>query len=337
MKTSIFWISIIVLALILLVDIKRAGAWGDPTPQPNIQFVTDNFDTHLLEFAGSAEKSLYVAAYSLSYRPFVDLLKAKHAGDEENEGILVYVVMDSEPEANLPVIIELRRAGIRVVVNQSAEEPTPRMHHKFVVRDGQAVLMGSTNFTYHDLVVNTGSMWIIDDSFYYGIVTAFNCEFYQMLDGKFGWDKKDCSTRVDIGGSLVHIKFSPHSNLENIAQTLVTGSSHTMIETNWLTLDGLASTLMGVENLAIIYPEDSYGAEHDHVHTLTHADIRLADDLHAKAMATMRDGRGSLMAGSANLSNGAEDRNDESIIVVTGGRLGLDLYLQYREYFYSVR
>lgn len=103
----------------------------------------DDTTTIFLQFIQSAQKSIYIAIYTFTLEPLVELLiQKKQAGADVR---LILDKSQSTDAAEAPVIVKLKAAGIPVVIGTSPEYQI--MHNKFTVVDGEWVQSGSWNYT----------------------------------------------------------------------------------------------------------------------------------------------------------------------------------------------
>ncbi|MDR3405135.1 MAG: phospholipase D-like domain-containing protein [Chthoniobacter sp.] len=103
----------------------------------------DDTLTAALTFAKGSQHTLYVADYSFVWPDLTDALIALHA-----HGVDVELVLDKTQAAGpseKPELAKLTAAKVPFLIGTSRTGHI--MHHKFMVRDGTAVLAGSFNFT----------------------------------------------------------------------------------------------------------------------------------------------------------------------------------------------
>jgi len=117
-------------------------------PQDYIETIFTPYDNGIeayLDFLDKAQKSVHVAAYSLTH----DDITAKLIWLKEKRNVTVRVLLDQSqsggPDAKEQVE-KLRAAGIEVVIGKSASYGQI-MHHKYTVIDGLWTFNGSWNLS----------------------------------------------------------------------------------------------------------------------------------------------------------------------------------------------
>jgi phosphatidylserine/phosphatidylglycerophosphate/cardiolipin synthase-like enzyme len=142
--------------------------------------------------------------------------------DENKDGVL-----STQEARNNDAIYLLKQAGVPMLDDTAdGSRGSGLMHHKYVVVDGERVLLTSTNFTWSDAYGdydnldtrgNSNNMMIIDSK---DVANLFLEEFAimwgdgpgGMLDSKFGVQKPHRPARkVLVGDAEVWVKFSPDS------------------------------------------------------------------------------------------------------------------------------
>jgi phosphatidylserine/phosphatidylglycerophosphate/cardiolipin synthase-like enzyme len=88
-----------------------------------------------------------------------------------------------KPSGKTEVNRELQNAILRCAVNLRSDYNSKIFHQKFVVRDGSAVLTGSTNFTDTGVTTNLNHVVIIQDR---KVATEYGKEFREIQQGRFG-------------------------------------------------------------------------------------------------------------------------------------------------------
>ncbi|MDP2717826.1 MAG: phospholipase D-like domain-containing protein [Candidatus Micrarchaeota archaeon] len=109
-------------------------------------FSPDDAPAVLLAQIASADATLDVMLYQFSYAPLIDALVSA-----SNRGVTVRVLLDRQIKSNLYTAERLALSGVRV---QWASTEFASTHAKFVVVDGAAVFVGSTNWSRHAMELN---------------------------------------------------------------------------------------------------------------------------------------------------------------------------------------
>jgi len=111
----------------------------------------------------SANKYIYVAAYSFTYEPIADALSEAH-----DRGIDVKIVHDnSQKNVRGNQLSSLKRVGIPTRINSKYKS----MHDKFMVIDGVTIQTGSYNYTENAEKRNAENVLVINNDS--EIVTAY--------------------------------------------------------------------------------------------------------------------------------------------------------------------
>lgn len=168
-----------------------------------------NTDKGLLALIRSARESLDGAFYDIADPGAVAALI-----EAARRGVRVRLVTDtdnmvekSDPSRPRQAILDLQAAGIAVLDDRRSAI----MHHKFLIADGQAVWMGSTNLTTSSLYHHNNNALILRSR---AVADEYAKEFSKlfemrtfgpmggMLDGFF-------RPSIRIGGASVQVFFSP--------------------------------------------------------------------------------------------------------------------------------
>ena len=182
----------------------------------------DNLREVIVNFIDGAQTSLYIAVQELDSRPIAEaIIRAKQ------RNVLVKVVLEAdylvektaqqnpfqaegENEANRLLQDAILRSSIFV---RSDFNPDI-FHQKFIVRDNQSLLTGSTNFTDTDTSVNLNNIIVIHNG---DIARIYKREYDEILQGHFGkLDEGHDPTPPEVPVSNVRIKalFAPDHNPE---------------------------------------------------------------------------------------------------------------------------
>ena len=128
----------------------------------------------LLDLIGSADETLFVAAFTLGHEGIAEALIARHEA-----GVRVGVVSDSDYRDDA-AMQQVLAAGIPVVF----DERSAYMHNKFVIVDGHTVWTGSANLTDNGFFFNRNNAITVRSR---GLAENYTAEFKEMYrDGLFG-------------------------------------------------------------------------------------------------------------------------------------------------------
>ncbi|MEL6520072.1 MAG: phospholipase D-like domain-containing protein [Pseudomonadota bacterium] len=149
----------------------------------------DSLETPIIDFIAAAQEELLVSVQELDHRPIADAFIAAR-----RRGVFVRAILEQDylrerqspapdslgsQEVNRDLLMRILRAG----VDAKADYNPSIFHQKFIVRDRQAVLTGSTNFTTTGVTKNLNHLAIIEDE---TVAKEYRAEFQQMRKGIFG-------------------------------------------------------------------------------------------------------------------------------------------------------
>ena len=182
----------------------------DPTCPPESQRV-GGVDHIIAQDLLQAQSSVDVAAYDLDALPIVDALIAL-----EQRGVLVRVVTDTDNE-DLSSIRRLRRNGISVVT----DDRSALMHDKFIVIDRRYVWTGSLNYTSNGAYCNNNNAVRFDVP---PLADNYVAEMDEMYDdGSFG-PRSPARTpheNIRVGDVRIENYFAPEEEIAPIVARLV--------------------------------------------------------------------------------------------------------------------
>ena len=284
------------------------------------------FEKNLTELIGQAKKSIDIAIYSFSRKEILNvLLSAK------KRGIRVRVVTEGDSYNNprySPFYKAIQKVGIPIRFNQNDRS---LMHNKFIVIDRERVWTGSANMTTTDMTVNANDALLISEK---TVAKAYTLEFEQMFErNRWGGTKYDNNEELfDIDGKRVEVYFAPSDEPESqILKAIGSATQNIYIAFFYLTNDSIYKALKeaikrGVEVKGLF-------------------DERGASDNNSEALRLVRSGNGVIdslsglvhhkfciidkkivIAGSANWSRSAMNRNDENILIIHSPEIAM-LYL----------
>lgn len=158
---------------------------------PHTVGAPDNLEQVTVEFICGAKKRLEIAVQELESKPIAQAII-----DARRRKVLVKLVIEQsylrrtppkeDPwtsgggnELNRDVHAAILRTNIDVKVDYNASI----FHQKFIVRDGESVLTGSTNFTPTGTHANLNHVVIVNDK---RVARVYQREFREIQQGKFG-------------------------------------------------------------------------------------------------------------------------------------------------------
>jgi len=176
----------------------------------------DDLEAAIIEFIDGARRELFVAVQEIDHPPIAEaILRARRRGVR-----LMDVVLEAdylrETRAPRPgkdgarhVNRLLAAAMLREAIDVKADFNPHIFHQKFIVRDGEAVLTGSTNFTTTGVTSNLNHVVIVEDR---ETAQQFRREFLEINRGVCG-KRSDAHGRAPresrVGGLRLKPLFAP--------------------------------------------------------------------------------------------------------------------------------
>jgi phosphatidylserine/phosphatidylglycerophosphate/cardiolipin synthase-like enzyme len=275
-------------------------------------------DEKLTAFINTAQVSVDMAIYQLDLPNVTQALL-----DAKKRGATVRVVTDideslNDPKEN-PSFKQLEKAGIKVV----GGNPNAIMHDKFVVVDGKAVWTGSWNFTANDTYrYNNNGIAIQSPE----LARNYTVTFEKMFkDGKFGPQRKPGGTtpKLTIGGVTVENYFAPE---DGVAEKIIARLSKAQ-----KTIDFMAFSFTDDAIGKMVRDRATANVRVRGVFETTGSETRFSEygAMKAAQLDVWQDGNPYLMhhkvfivdgqtviLGSFNFSQNAENENDENLLIV---------------------
>lgn len=292
----------------------------------------------MVDAINSATKTLDGALYEINLPRVVEaLINAK------NRGVQVRLVLDDEYaiEDEDSLAGDLEAAGIPIV----SDERSAFMHHKFLVIDGLAVWMGSTNFTRNDVYNNNNNALFIRST---QLAQNYTAEFEEMFtDRVFNArdDSRDTPNPIlTINGVRVENYFSPEDG-NIIEQRLVdlVNSAKTSVRVMAFsfTIDELANAMIsrrnaGVDVMALF---EQRGSLQGAMRPLACAGVPVKQDgnpqtLHHKVIIIDNQ---IVVTGSFNFSKNAIEQNSENMLIIYDAQLAQQYTAQFDKLYNDSR
>jgi len=279
-------------------------------------------DEKLTAFINLAQSSVDVAIYQL------DLPNVTQAMlDAQKRGAKVRVVTGidilNDPKEN-PPFKQMETAGIPVV----GGNPNAIMHNKFVVVDGQAVWTGSWNFTTNDTYRYNNNGLLIQSP---ELARNYTVTFEKMFkEGKFGPQRKPGGTtpKLTIGGVTVENYFAPEDK--------VAGKIIARLKKAQKTIDFMAFSFTDDDIGDAVMSRAAAGVKVRGVFENTGSNTQFSEfgRMKGAGLDVIQDGNPYLMhhkvfivdgqtviLGSFNFSQNAEEENDENLLIVDDATL----------------
>jgi phosphatidylserine/phosphatidylglycerophosphate/cardiolipin synthase-like enzyme len=276
-----------------------------------------SLDEKLTAFINTAQTSVDMAIYQLDLPNVTQALI-----DAKKRGATVRVVTEinilDDPKEN-PSFKQLEQAGIKIV----GGNPNAIMHNKFVVVDGKAVWMGSWNFTTNDTYRYNNNGILIQSP---ELARNYTVTFEKMFkDGKFGPQRKPGGTtpRLTIGGVTVENYFAPE---DKVAEKIIP-----RLQRAQKTIDFMAFSFTDDNIGKAVMDRATAGVKVRGVFETTGSETQYSEygAMKAAKLDVWQDGNAYLMHhkvfivdeqtvifGSFNFSQNAENENDENLLIV---------------------
>lgn len=294
------------------------GAWFElyftNPSSPLASQETGGIDAPLAEAIDSAKLSVDVAIYSLSLNSIRDALLRAH-----DRGLQVRMVMESD-NLDRTDPQKLKDAGIPIL----GDRRDGLMHDKFAIIDNSEVWLGSMNFTDSGAYEDNNNLIRIRSV---KMAENYTKEFEEMfVDDKFGPDvvAETPNPRVTIDGAPIDVYFAPDDNVQANLLDLINNAQKSIYFMAFsFTADPLgeamrASASNGVVVAGVMESEQvnsNIGTEFD---PFSQAQLDVYKDgirglMHHKVIILDES---IVIFGSYNFTNSAEEKNDETLIVI---------------------
>lgn len=279
-------------------------------------------DERLTAFINTARVSVDMAIYQLDLQNVTQALL-----DAKQRGCTVRIVTDidilDDPKEN-PAFQKLQAAGISIVAGNS----NAIMHDKFVVVDGQAVWTGSWNFTENDTYRYNNNAILI---YSMELARNYTVTFEKMWrDKQFGPSRKPGGTQphLSIDGITVENYFAPEDKVtEKIIARLTTAQRSIDFMAFAFTDDAIGDVVRARAQAGVkvrgVFETTGSETKYSEYGRMKAAGLDVLQDgnpylMHHKVFIV--DGR-TVMLGSFNFSQNAENSNDENLLIVDDAEL----------------
>ncbi|MBC8266983.1 MAG: T9SS type A sorting domain-containing protein [Flavobacteriales bacterium] len=298
------------------------------------QNITTYFNDTIKAYMDLAQNTLDICVYNAS-----DATIATAINDAYNRGVTVRYIADDDVTN---IMLNSLDPNIPIVYRDPALSGI--MHNKFIIVDANStnnswVLGGSTNWTNPTNLFNdyNNIIFIQDEA----IAKAYTLEFEEMWAGTFGENKVDNTPhKFVVGGKDVEVYFSPSDQttskilevINNVDYTFEFGLlGFTRNDLGQAVID--KNTQFGVNIRGIIEDENTTGSEFANlqsngVNVKSHMGVTYS--LHHKyaiADADVVASDPTVLTGSHNWSNNAENNSDENTLIIHDATIA-NIYLQ---------
>tara|TARA_B110000003_G_scaffold226071_1_gene226983 strand:+ start:668 stop:2794 length:2127 start_codon:yes stop_codon:yes gene_type:complete len=300
----------------------------------NAQDIGGAFADTIAAYMDLAQVSLDICVYNASSTVIANAINNAY-----DRGVNVRYIADDDA---LNSMLNSLNTNIPVIYR----DPTPAgiMHNKFIIVDANStnnswILGGSTNWTDPSNLLNDyNNMIFIQDE---AIAKAYTLEFEEMWGGVFGYNKEDNTPhKFMTNGKLIEVYFSPSDQttshileaIENVDNTLEFGLlSFTRDDLGQAVID--KDIEFGVFARGIIEQANGQGSEFatltaQNVNVRSHTGV--SNIFHHKYLicdANNVDSDPTVLTGSHNWSNNAENNSDENTLIIHDEDIA-NIYLQ---------
>lgn len=189
---------------------------------PHTLGAPDDLETTIIDFIDGATKRLEIAVQEIDNWNIANaIVKAKQRkitttvvleGDylKSYPGLKDPYEESGSLQQNREIMAVLMRAGVNVKLDFN----TSIFHQKFIIRDREQVLTGSTNFTETGVTKNLNHIFIINDK---NVARLYYREFKEIMQGHFGKLNEGHDPTPDVehvSGIPIKVLFAPDHNPE---------------------------------------------------------------------------------------------------------------------------
>lgn len=296
----------------------------------------------LVRLIDSARQTLDGSFYDIDSALIVEaLIRA------QKRGVRVRLVTDSDnmtvknsgPQGPpRPAIVALKKAGIPVIDDQRSGI----MHNKFIVADGQSVWCGSTNLTDTSLYSHNNNAVLVKSV---ELATSYTAEFERLFTQRiFGPNPPRTVPfpRVKVGSATVDVFFSPKGGgqaavMKELSQAKkrilfmtfsltdkTAGEIISQKQAKGIQVAGVFDSWLGAGRYSLFSPlkADGMDVRKDGNEALLHHKVIIVDD--------------TVITGSYNYSNNAENSNNENFLIIRNAPAITAAYVQEFERIRSV-
>ena len=256
----------------------------------------------LVDFLGTAEKSIHCALYELDLPDVQSKVLEKQANPE----IDVKIVTDND------YLYEFNHSFVKI-------DSWGLMHNKFCVIDGKKVSTGSMNPTVNDATKNNNNLLLFDSA---ALSSNYEDEFQEMWNGTFKKGEQVRTPSILINQTEVRSYFCPEDKCaEKVKEELKKAKSSINFMTFSFTHQEIATILLlkHQENLTIQGVMEARQVTKDSV--FQQLEYQGIDVLKDKNKANMHHkvfiiDNHTVVTGSFNPTNGGDYRNDENLLII---------------------
>jgi phosphatidylserine/phosphatidylglycerophosphate/cardiolipin synthase-like enzyme len=291
----------------------------DPNRINDPQNLSGSIPEKLIAFIDEARDTIHVAAFEFDLTPVAEaLIRAKQRGVEVQWVTDDEYGIDADEEEGHGQFAMLEEARIPV----RDDGRSALMHNKFWIFDNQMVWTGSTNITVNGNFRNNNNVLVIHSP---DVAAIYEREFQEMWAGQFGPTSPSTvnAQSTVVARTPVQVLFAAEDDAISHLVPLVEGAQESVhIMAFSFTHDALGAAVLqraqrGVDVQGIFETRGSE-TEYSELTPLFCAKVPVRQDgnpgtFHHKVIVI--DGE-TLITGSLNFSNNADESNDENVVVI---------------------
>lgn len=291
----------------------------------------------LLHQINNAKSSIDFAIYGIANQP--DIIEALTKA--QNRGVKIRWVSDADTKGNniysevasVQKLLHNYKTDNHIITGEVYKNPkyiNSIMHNKFFIFDKQYVWFGSANLSQTDLADFNANIIVLANS--KTLANIYQQEFDQMFNEKFHYLKKPVPGKENIKAdsqNICSVYFSPTDKIitTKIIPLINNAKNYIYISSFIITHNKIKSALINAKNrgvdIKIITDATSARGKYSVHETLRENGVLVkvenkAGKLHTKSLVI--DDKYSII-GSMNLTNSAENKNDENVIVFTNPKI----------------
>jgi len=286
----------------------------------------------LIEYINQAQETIHIASFEFNLTPVAEALIAA-----KKRGVEVQWITDDEyglgvdEEEGRGQFAMLEKAHIEV----RDDGRGALMHNKFWIFDGHIVWTGSTNITENGCFRNNNNVLVIESP---AVAAFYGREFDEMWAGKFGPTSPSTvsSQTTVVEGTPIQVLFASEDEaISHIIPLIEQAESSIRFMAFSFTHDDLGMAVLARAQAGVdvrgIFETRGSETEYSELARLYCAKVAVRQDgnpgtFHHKVF--VLDGH-TVLTGSLNFSENADDSNDENVIIVTNE----DIAAQYLQEF----
>lgn len=300
----------------------------------------------IVDFIDGANFSLDISIYQLNNEAIIDSIKRAVLRVGASNIRMVTDAYYYNKSNYIAGYKELESLGIKIVTDDSFDgKDRGQCHHKFIIRDKNSILTGSTNFTDNAINRNNNNIIIFNSD---KLVPVYQEEFNQMFEKhRFSIKKKKIFANriVDIGGKNVEVYFSPYDSLKSKILKAINEAQYSIVFCMFTFTDKdilealIKKYKMGIPVYGVLdrwQATSSYSAYHRFKEL--GMDVKLDKHkgfLHHKFIVidvgTFSDP--TVISGSYNFTTAADYNNDENIVIIHDSHITDKYFAEFRKNF----